>query len=443
MASDFKTINDTVHGTLRLDPLVIDLMETLELQRLNSIRQLGLTYLVFPGANHSRIEHCLGVGHVAGRMADALGLPPEERALAIAAGLLHDVGHGPFSHTLEHVLSSELAVDHMDLTQRIIKGEDDNVAPDERKAFREVPRIPEVLEKHGIRPARAAALIRGLGPEAAQGSLHDFSRKKRGERRVLYQIIHSAVDADQVDYLIRDAHYTGVALGVIDVNRLIQTLTLHDGGMAVDRKGLPALEGILVARGLMYSSVYFHKTVRIAETMVSRAVERSNAPMASIQRMVDHELLEWLKAQGGFQTEVALRIKYRKLYKRAIAWGPEDLSEDQRQALRVLSDDRDARRAAEDALARKAGAESGSVIIDIPLPELLVSEPRIASTDVTVVDEDGTASRLSRLSPLARALQLRSVSDWAVMVACDPAARARVVRAAPKVLFGGTGARED
>src|SRR2546427_2422380 len=262
--ADLKTITDTVHGTIRLEPLTLELLETLELQRLNSIRQLGLTYLVFPGANHSRIEHCLGVSHVAGRMADALALPPEDRAVAIAAGLLHDVGHGPFSHTLEHVLSSELSVDHMDLTQRIITGEDDNVAKDERAAFPEVPRIPAVLEKHGIKAPRVAALIRGLGPDAAQGSLHDFSRRKRAERRVLYQIIHSAVDADQVDYLIRDAHYTGVALGVIDVNRLMQTLVLHEGEMAVDRKGLPALEGILVARGLLYSSVYFHKTVRIA-----------------------------------------------------------------------------------------------------------------------------------------------------------------------------------
>ena len=443
MASEFKTINDTVHGTIRLDPLVIDLMETLELQRLNSIRQLGLTYLVFPGANHSRIEHCLGVGHVAGRMADALGLPPEDRALAIAAGLLHDVGHGPFSHTLEHVLSSELSVDHMDLTQRIITGEDDNVAKDERAAFPEVPRIPAVLERHGIKGQRVAALIRGLGPDATQGSLTDFSRRKRAERRVLYQIIHSAVDADQVDYLIRDAHYTGVALGVIDVNRLMQTLVLHDGEMAVDRKGLPALEGILVARGLMYSSVYFHKTVRIAETMVSRAVERATTPIASIQKMVDHELLEWLKGEGGFQAEVALRIKYRKLFKRAIAWGPEDLAEDQREALRALADDRVARRDAEDALARKAGVDPGRVVIDIPLPELLVSEPRIANTDVPVVDEDGSAQRLSRLSPLARALQLRAVSDWVVMVACDPAARGRVAKAAPGVLFGPRSRRED
>jgi len=443
VALEFKTINDTVHGTIRLDPLVLDLMETLELQRLNSIRQLGLTYLVFPGANHSRIEHCLGVSHVAARIADVLGLPPEDRQLVMAAGLLHDLGHGPFSHTLEHVLSSELSVDHMDLTQRIITGEDDNVAAEDRRVFPEVRRLPEVLEKHGIQPARVADLIRGLGPDAPQGSLADFSRRKRGERRVLYQIIHSAVDADQIDYLIRDAHYTGVALGVIDVNRLVQTLVLRDGGLAVDRKGLPALEGILVARALMYSSVYFHKTVRIAESMVSRAVERANAPIASIQKMVDHELLEWLKAQGGFQGEVALRIKYRKLFKRAIAWGPEDLSDSERDAFRPLSEDRTARREAEDALARKAGVEPGQVIIDIPLPELLVSEPRIASTDVIVVGEDGVASHLSRRSPLARALQLRTVSDWAVMVACEPDARTRVAKAAPKVLFGSSPDREN
>ena len=434
VASEFKAINDTVHGTMRLDPLVLDLMETLELQRLNSIRQLGLTYLVFPGANHSRIEHCLGVSHVAGRMADAIGLSPEDRHLVMATGLLHDVGHGPFSHTLEHVLSSELAVDHMDLTQRIIAGGDDNVAQDERKAFPEVPRIPQVLEAHGIKPASVAALIRGAGAETT-GPRPEPPRTAGTERRVLPQIIHSSVDADQIDYLIRDAHYTGVALGAIDVNRLLQTLVLHDGEMAVDRKGLPALEGILVARGLMYSSVYFHKTVRIAEQMVARAVERSDTPIASIQRMVDHELLDWLEERGGLSREVALRIKYRKLFKRAAAWGPDDLSDGQREALRILSEDRAARRKAEDALAQKAGLEPGRVIIDIPLPELLISEPRIARTDVTVVDDAGRASTLSRLSPLARALQLRAVSDWAVMVACEPEGRGRVAKAAPKVLF--------
>jgi len=432
--AESKTINDTVHGTIRLAPPVLDLMETLELQRLNSIRQLGLTYLVFPGANHSRIEHCLGVSHVAGRMADALGLPPEDRDLVLAAGLLHDVGHGPFSHTLEHVLSTDASVDHMHLTQRIIRGEDDNVAAEERKAFPAVPRIPEVLEKHGLKPSRVADVIRGAGPGALQGRLHDFPRRRRARRTVLHQIVHSAVDADQVDYLIRDAHYTGVALGVIDVDRLMQTLVLRDGQMAVDRKGLPALEGILVARGLMYSSVYFHKTVRIAEQMVARAVERSEAPIALVQKMVDHELLSWLVNRGGFAREVALRVKYRKLFKRAVAWGPEDLDEDRRVVLHRLSSNRTARLEAEDALARRAGLDPGQVVIDIPLPELLVSEPRIARTDIVVID-GGRPRRLSRLSPLGRALQLRAVSDWAVMVACEPSARTAIARLAPKVLF--------
>src|SRR5256712_9439064 len=118
--ADLKTITDTVHGTIRLDPLTLDLLETLELQRLNSIRQLGLTYLVFPGENHSRVEHCLGVGHVAGEMARALGLSDDERKLVQAAGLLHDMGHGPFSHNLKPVLSHALAVDHIQLTQWLI-----------------------------------------------------------------------------------------------------------------------------------------------------------------------------------------------------------------------------------------------------------------------------------------------------------------------------------
>src|SRR5438128_7427041 len=124
--ADLKTVTDTVHGTIRLEPLTLDLLETLELQRLNSIRQVGLTYLVFPGANHSRVEHCLGVGHVAGEMAKALDLSPDERKLVKAAGLLHDVGHGPFSHTLEHVLRRALAVDHMPRMHRTITGADDH-----------------------------------------------------------------------------------------------------------------------------------------------------------------------------------------------------------------------------------------------------------------------------------------------------------------------------
>lgn len=427
--ADLKMVTDTVHGTVRLEPFTQDLLETFELQRLNSIRQLGLTYLVFPGANHSRLEHVLGVSHVAGEMARALGLPEDERKLVQAAGLLHDVGHGPFSHTLEHVLSRELAVDHMHLTQRIITGEDDNVSPEERKAFPNVPRIHEVLGKHGVKPDAVAALIRG----PADPSASFLVPAKSKERRYLGQIIHSPMDADQIDYLMRDAHYTGAAHGMIDFSRIVQTLRLHRGELAMDRKGLPALEGMLVARGLMYSSVYFHKTVRIAEQMLARAVERSAAPMAEIQKMVDHELLSWLVARGGFQREIALRVKYRKLYKRALAFGREDLGEPALAKLAAFQDAEERRRV-EDRIARRAGLQPGHVIVDVPLPELLLSEPRIAKTDVVILD-DGDAKPFSKVSPLGRALQTRQVTDWIAMVACPSEAVGAVRKASATTLF--------
>src|SRR3989442_399342 len=311
--ADLKTITDTVHGTIRLDPLTLDLMETLELQRLNSIRQLGLTYLVFPGANHSRVEHCLGVGHVAGEMARALGLPDDERKLVQAAGLLHDVGHGPFSHTLEHVLSRELAVDHMHLTQRIITGHDDNVSPEDRRAFPDVKRIHEVLEAHGVNPAAVADLIRGPSERGA-GLLVPGGRKEL--KRYLAQIIHSPMDADQIDYLMRDAHYTGASHGTIDFSRLLQTLRTHRGELAQDR------------------------------------------------------------------------------------------------------------------IARRAGLKPGQIIVDVPLPELLLSEPRIAKTEVPILD-DGDVKPFSKVSPLGRALQVRQVVDWVVMVAA-PAEAVDAVRKASK-----------
>jgi len=428
--AELKTITDTVHGTVRLEPLTLDLLETLELQRLNSIRQLGLTYLVFPGANHSRLEHCLGVGYVAGEMARALGLSEDERKLVQAAGQLHDVGHGPYSHTLEHVLSRELAVDHMHLTQRIITGEDDNVAPEDRGAFPKVPRIHEVLKKHGVSPKAVADLIRG---PAEGGGLYLDARSRKPDRRYLAQIIHSPMDADQIDYLLRDAHYTGAPLGTVDISRILQTLRLHKGQLALDRKGLPALEGMLVARGLMYSSVYFHKTVRIAEQMIARAVERSEAPIAEIQKMVDHELLAWTLRQGEFQREIALRLRYRKLYKRVVAYGREDLSDSARETLASFKDAAERRRT-EDRIARRAGLTPGQVIIDVPLPELLISEPRIAKTEVMILD-DGEARPFSKVSTLGRALQLRQTVDWVVMVACPPDSVSAVRKACASSLF--------
>jgi len=211
-----------------------------------------------------------------------------------------------------------------------------------------------------------------------------------------------------------------VSQGRIDIARLLLTLLLHHGTLALDRKVLPALEGMLVARGLMYSSVYFHKTVRIAEQMLARSVERSETSIAEVQKMVDHELLSWLMHQGKFQREIALRVRYRKLYKRVLAYDRDELSEQAKATLASFKNVRERRRM-EDRIARRAGLEPGQVVVDVPLPELLISEPRIAKTEVMILD-DGEASPFSRVSPLGRALQLRQVTDWVVMVAAPPQA---------------------
>jgi HD superfamily phosphohydrolase len=430
-----KTITDTVHGTIGVEGVVLELLETLELQRLSGIRQLGPTYLVFPGANHSRLEHALGASHLADGAARALNLPQEEAELVTVAALLHDVGHGPFSHTLEAVLDESLGIDHMDFTKRIILGKEDNVRQEEREAMLKVPRIREVLEDHGVDPADVADLIRGVEDAGYDITAPDgrTAQAHFGGRRHLSQLIHSAVDVDQLDYLQRDAFYTGVVHGRIDFGRLLETMRVHNGQLVFDRKGVPAVEGLLVARALMYTSVYFHKTVRIAELMLARAVERSGADMLDVQRMVDAELTAWLMEQGGFQREMALRLKYRRLYKRAFVAGEEALGEERMGALGRLVDPRK-RRAAEDAICRRAGVPEGSAMIDIPRPDALVTEPRMADTSVRVLD-GGAVKPLRRYSPLARALSIRQISDWVVMVSARPEHREAIRGVAEKVIF--------
>jgi HD superfamily phosphohydrolase len=432
---DFKIIQDTIFGSMRFERPFLDLMETLEIQRLNGIRQLGLTYLVFPGANHTRIEHSLGCCHLAQRMSEVLNLPEEERLSVSTAALLHDIGHGPFSHMLEYYISEISGLDHMLLAKKVIRGEEEMISASEKEQFGGIPSVPDVLEKHGLDPKLVAEIVMG-SRELGFSKLSDFGGKKPSEsRKYLSQMIHGSVDVDQLDYLLRDSHYTGVAHGVIDVDRLIQTIQIVDNSVVTDKKGISSVEGMFVARALMYSSVYFHKTVRVAELMLARAVERAAEPdYERIQRMVDSELMSWLVAQGGLQRDMAMRIKYRKLLKKAYILEEKELSGDKREVLTKLTDSK-RRRTAEDAIADRANAKRGEVILDMPRPELLVTEPRMNQLDVKILD--GKKVRpMRRMSGLGRTLQKREVSDWMLLVSCDSKHREAVAKAVPKVIFG-------
>ena len=364
-----------------------------------------------------------------------LDLDEDDRTRLTAAAILHDVGHGPFSHTLEAAVFAELGFDHVEHSRRIIRGEQDALPEGEREELGSPEPVSRLVEEAGIDPAEVASLLEGgKGP-----TIFDFApdgNRMEGldpATRHLRQIIHGVVDVDQIDYLMRDSHYTGVAHGVIDVDRLLQTLVLADGELAVKRGGVSALEGMLVARGLMYSSVYFHKTARIAELMLARAVERNADPvlMRKVMALTDGELMADLGAREGTRDAV-LRLKYRRLHKAAYQLHLADATDAQKETMMELSKP-SARRSYEDELARKTGLDEGLVVVDVPAAELLLSEPRLYTTHIRVLD-DGDLHPLSKFSPLARALQQRTVTQWGLLVACPKEAIDKVASAAERSL---------
>ena len=430
---EYKIVRDTVHGNIKLSGVLLELMETPEIQRLNSIHQLGFAYLVYPGAHHSRIEHSLGVSHVAGLMADSLGLNEDEKKLVMSAGLLHDVGHGPYSHTLEYLISSKLKKDHMDITKAVITGEYDIIDKKEKEMIGVKKTIPEILEKHGLKTKEVAGLVSHKLTDYTANL--EFFNSKKPEKKYLNQIIHSAVDADQIDFLLRDAHYTGVAYGVIDMGRLLQTMEIHNNSLVLQKKGVSAVEGMLVARGLMYSSVYFHKTVRIAEVMMARAVEKAmEKGIGDITKMTDSELVSALDKAGGFPKEIVLMLKYRRLFKKAYTKNTDKLEMDEIKKL-LKMEKTEERRKKEKEICSRVGASEGYVIIDTPGREILLSEPRLNSIEVKIVD-NGKISPFSKHSSLAKGLRNRRIVEWGVMVSAHPDYVKRASKTADDVLFG-------
>ena len=246
MKSRFKIFSDPVHGFISVPRgLILDLIQTPEVQRLRRIRQLGIGYLVFPGAEHSRFGHALGAMAL---MHDSLlaltekgtEISREEHTSALAAALLHDIGHGPFSHTLESNLISGFRHEAM---SRIL--------------------LAELNESFGGRLETALQIFDGDYP-----------------RRFLNQLVSSQLDMDRLDYLRRDSYYTGVVEGRVGVERIIKTLRVHpDTGGSEDRivveaRGVHAVENFLIARRLMYWQVYLHKTVIAGDHLLRGIIRR-------------------------------------------------------------------------------------------------------------------------------------------------------------------------
>ena len=244
------SFRDPIHGFIRTDELETALIQSRPMQRLRFIRQLGWTFLIFPGAEHSRFSHVLGTMHLAGRVYDALAaksdgrLPTDpgcpERRLARVAALLHDIGHAPYSHSAEDLFAEK--IDHEEMTRRLIN----------------TPEIQDLFERYG----------KGLDPLEVQGVL---SKQATGPRRLLSDIITSELDVDKMDYLRRDSLYCGVEYGSYDLERLIDTVTpiedpeSGEWRLGVDAGGVHALEALVMARYYMFTQVYFNVTGKVME----------------------------------------------------------------------------------------------------------------------------------------------------------------------------------
>jgi len=434
--SEFKVIHDSVHGSVRVGGIYLRLLERPEMQRLHSVHQLGLAHLVFPGANHTRLEHSLGTFQVAGRMAQALSLDEQESGEVLAAALLHDLGHPPYSHTLEEVIKNRTGRDHMEVGRDIIMGLEEGIPSDLVGIAGPMPVMADLLEENGLSAAKVGDIIsQDELDRVNQERLHvEDGQVHFGGQNYLRQIVHGPVDADQMDYLLRDAHYTGVAHGTIDLDRIMETIQIFHGDMVVDKGGIVAIEGLLVARALMYTSVYFHKTVRIAEMMLCKAVEMAgDNALEGIHSETDCGLFQKLLKAGGRASELANMMSYRVLFKKAFSLRTAELDDSTLEALLPLSD-YGRRKAKEAEIADRAGLDVSKVIVDVPSRGVMLSEPRIGKTDVPIMDGDRVRP-LSKFSPLARALQYRSVHDWAIMVSCPRLHVDEVCKAAQKALL--------
>lgn len=236
----YKIFNDPVHGFITVPKgIILRLIDHPYVQRLRRIRQLGLGYLVFPAAEHSRFSHALGALELTKRVLNNLQekdttITKKEYEGALIAILLHDVGHGPLSHTLEHSLIKDFNHEMMSLA------------------------VMKELNKEFDGELDTAIAI--------------FTNQYK--KKFLHQLISSQLDLDRLDYLSRDSFFTGVSEGRIGINRILKTMRVHKGNIVIEKKGIYAIENYIIARRLMYMQVYLHKTVLSADALIRSVFRR-------------------------------------------------------------------------------------------------------------------------------------------------------------------------
>jgi uncharacterized protein len=329
------------------------------------VRQLGWTYLVYPGATHTRFEHALGTHHLSRRTLallceseDAPSITEDEQAIVRAAALLHDVGHYPFSHALEEIG----ALHHEDGARPLIT------------------------------QGAVAAILRSRLADDAPDRVFDLIRGKSASP--LQGLISGSLDLDKIEYLKRDAFMCGVPYGEIDVDRLTNSMVLVDDPasgqrtIGVREKALSALESLLFAKYQMYRNVYWHHAVRSATAMYKRlvedAIQAGVIDAASLARYTDEGLMHRL--ESAWPTPLLMALKERQLYKRAAEWPAADLNAS---GMEWIATDRKRAVKVENELARELGLVPGELLLDYP------AKTEMLGLDIPVLRRGGKVERLT------------------------------------------------
>ncbi|MGI0100686.1 MAG: HD domain-containing protein [Candidatus Micrarchaeaceae archaeon] len=371
-------IRDPIHGNMEINSVEQKIIGTPEMQRLRYIKQLDMSYLVFPGTNHSRFEHSLGTMQVTKELARELYGNDETDFSYV--GLLHDIGHGPFSHLTENIIEERLHRNHEQIGEARVRDSGiKDIITDSGLQFRKM--IKYFKESNSI------------------------------------DIVGGIIGSDRIDYLMRDSHYTGVAYGIIDYERIKSSIVLSKGRVALLESGVSGAESMLIARYFMHSNVYTHHTKIIASKMlqyaIRRALDGSIFDAAELSEMCDDQLISRLAASGiDDVSETVERIRNRRLFKRAYYGkvGPD---------VKV--------RELEDAI-RNAGFKDKEFSVHI----VSLGGGR---DDIAVVDSGGSAiGKLTDISALIKTLSEILISSRMLLVACDAGNKDKLGRTVKRFL---------
>ncbi|MCW4023761.1 MAG: HD domain-containing protein [Candidatus Bathyarchaeota archaeon] len=407
-------IKDPVHGYVYITEAEKHVIDSYPMQRLRRLRQLAGSEYVYPGANHTRFEHSVGVMYLAGNVLDnphvSQVVNDQEIATCRIAALLHDIGHGPFSHVFEHLLNKNLCRTHEDNTSWLI----------------EKSEVGDELDKLGFNRKEVAALAVG--------------KMQKKSKAFLNQIISSAVDVDKMDFIVRDTYHTGAEYGFIDVIRLIHAFDVMGENLAVELGALSALEAFIIARIESFKSIYFHRVGRAAQIMLASAMDKANPELGLTDFKTPEEYLAlddytvWAKLkQCKASQQIISNLEHRKMLKCAYErtfYEKDDLvanlfgQESYRNKIRVE-------------IAKEAGIPTDMVNIDVPTVQSVPYHPTMLMQPMEIpVFNRGKAGekKLQRLSETSKIFETLRGFMNILRVYTNVEEREKVEKATAKIL---------